>query len=105
MPHIVLIEQWGANSWKVATDVPYANPSRPPHVEVGPNTLVHAGQRYELTQLHVYGQAVMWQVVGLTNFVKGRHPAHFTVYYGPHAQGMVPWLRAVGPLDGLVMDV
>lgn len=79
--HITFKEPWGARSWLVDYDGPYAN-TRPPHVEVIGYTPT-PGSVHALTNLHVINKKAMaWDVEGVTNHGM---PAHFTVYYGGDA--------------------
>jgi hypothetical protein len=80
---VTFTEPWGQKSWKVSYDGPYEN-TRDKHVEVGEeNMKLHKkGDTYTLSNLHVHGDAVMWDVSGCKN---GQFIAHFTVYYGKNA--------------------
>jgi len=77
---VKFIEKWGANSWKVEYSGNYKN-GREKHVEVGAANMnkYKAGSVFTLTNKHVQGNAIMYDVSGCNN---GTFTAHFTVYYG-----------------------
>ncbi len=84
-PQVQFTGKWGAKSWKATHNLGalYGN-DREPHVEVGVANMdkYAPGHVFFLSNLHVRGNAVMYDVDGCIN---GAHKAHFTVYYGPDA--------------------
>lgn len=84
---ITFFEVWGKNSWKVKYDGPYDN-NRFPHIEVGSENIDKhvAGEVYKLSNLHVSGKAIMWDVEDCKNALSRDGFAHFTVYFGPDAK-------------------
>jgi len=92
MPSIVFTEPWGRRSWKVNfvdATTKYEN-DRPPHVEVGEENMhLHtSGETHELTNLHLVGRSIMWNVEGVSNSNNQNNgcSAHFTVYFGDDAK-------------------
>ena len=84
----------GGDAWLVYYTGPYEN-NRPPHVQVGRDPDVKAGQFACLTNLRAATKsAIEWDVVGVVNKAGGKDAvAHFTVYYGPDAKDHVDEFR------------
>ena len=84
----------GGDAWLVNYTGPYEN-TRPPHVQVGRDPDVKAGQFACLTNLRAATKsAIEWDVVGVVNKAGGKDAvAHFTVYYGPDAKDHVDEFR------------
>ena len=84
----------GGDAWLVNYTGPYAN-DRPPHVQVGRDPDVKAGQFACLTNLRAATKsAIEWDVVGVVNKAGGKDAvAHFTVYFGPDAKDHVDEFR------------
>ena len=84
----------GGDAWLVNYTGPYEN-NRPPHVQVGRDPDVKAGQFACLTNLRAATKsAIEWDVVGVVNKAGGKDAvAHFTVYYGPDAKDHVDEFR------------
>jgi len=76
---VTFTEPWGARSWKVQYEGKYAN-DRQSHVEVGKDNMgkYQANQTFQLTNKHLMGRAIVYDVVGCEN---GKNTAHFTVYF------------------------
>ena len=84
----------GGDAWLVNYTGPYEN-DRPPHVQVGRDPDVKAGQFACLANLRAATKsAIEWDVVGVVNKAGGKDAvAHFTVYYGPDARDHVDEFR------------
>ena len=84
----------GGDAWLVNYTGPFEN-DRPPHVQVGRDPDVKAGQFACLTNLRAATKsAIEWDVVGVVNKAGGKDAvAHFTVYFGPDAKDHVDEFR------------
>jgi hypothetical protein len=84
----------GGAAWLVNYTGPVSN-DRPPHVQVGRDPDVKAGQFACLTNLRAATKsAIEWDVVGVVNKAGGKDAvAHFTVYFGPDAEDHVDEFR------------
>ena len=87
--NVTFLGPWtGGDAWLVNYTGPYSN-DRPPHVQVGRQPDVTAGQVACLDNCRAATRsAVEWDVVGVWNNALNEQ-AHITVYYGPDANGNV----------------